>query len=117
MGYVGCLRGISFVDDKKVKIKGSEVNYSLRIIERILGQQQMSELKQSATSSRMPHSSIGTGWQTRTARSDPHLSNELSKDLSKIVEVLIKPTQTNGAPEDEQSQQKFKKKRKRSQRL
>jgi len=110
-------RGISFVDHKKVKIKGSEVNYSLRTIERMLGRQPISELKQSATGSRMPHSSTGTAWQTGTARSDQHFLNELSKELSRIVDVLIKPTQTNGAPDNEQSQQKFKKKRKRMHRL
>lgn len=110
-------RGISFVNDKNVKLKGSEVNYSLRTIERILEQQQISELKQSANGSRMPLTLMGTAWQPGTARSDQHFSNELSKDLSKIVEVLMKPTQSNGAPDDEQSQQKFKKKRKRSHRL
>jgi hypothetical protein len=110
-------RGISFVDDKKVKIKGSEVNYSLRTIERILGQQKNFEMKQSVQGFRMPPTSIGRAWQTGIARSDQHTSDELSKDLSRIVDVLIKPTQTAGAPDDEQTQQKFKKKRKRSHRL
>jgi hypothetical protein len=110
-------RGISFVDDKNVKIKGSEVNYSLRTIEGILGRHQISDLKQYAPGSRMPHNSIGTAWQTRMAYSGQHFSNELSKDVSSMVEGLIKPTQTNGAPGDEQLKQKLKKKRKRSHRL
>jgi hypothetical protein len=29
-------RGIAFIDDKKVKVKGSELNYSLQRIERVL---------------------------------------------------------------------------------
>jgi hypothetical protein len=33
-------RGIAFIDDKKVKIKGSEVGYSLMMIEKILRQKQ-----------------------------------------------------------------------------
>ena len=32
-------RGISFADEKKVKVKGSEVNYSLQTIEKILEKQ------------------------------------------------------------------------------
>ncbi len=34
-------RGISFTDEKKVKVKGSEVNYSLQTIERILERQRI----------------------------------------------------------------------------
>lgn len=39
-------RGISFIDDKKVKIKGSEVGFSLAKIERILQLKQELEIKQ-----------------------------------------------------------------------
>lgn len=38
-------RGIAFVDEKKVRIKGSEVNYSLQTIERILERQRIQELR------------------------------------------------------------------------
>jgi hypothetical protein len=38
-------RGISFIDEKKVKVKGSEVNFSLQIIEKILGDQWTMEKK------------------------------------------------------------------------
>lgn len=110
-------RSISFVDDKKVKIKGSEVHYSLRTIDRILEQQQMYDFKQSAAGSRTPHSSISSYRQSGTFNSDYHSLKDVSKDLSRVVDVLIKPTQTIGAQDDEQSQQKFKKKRKRSHHL
>lgn len=38
-------RGISFVDDKKVKIKGSEVGFSLMYIEKLLHQKQQCAMK------------------------------------------------------------------------
>lgn len=38
-------RGISFIDDKKVKIKGSEIGFSLAKIEKILSQKQRSAIK------------------------------------------------------------------------
>jgi ribosomal protein L22 len=38
-------RGISFIDDKKVKIKGSEVGFSLTKIEKILHQKQQNAMK------------------------------------------------------------------------
>ena len=44
-------RGISFIDSKKVKVKGSEVNYSLQIIERILQKKLIIELKNEKASS------------------------------------------------------------------
>lgn len=39
-------RGITFVDDKKVRVKGSELGYSLMTIEKRLQQNQTQELKQ-----------------------------------------------------------------------
>ncbi len=110
-------RGISFIDDKKVKIKGSEVNYSLRTIGRILEQQKMADLKMSAHSLRIPHSYTSIARSSGPLSSDYEFLKDVSKDLSGIIDVLIKPTQTNGASDDATSQQKFKKKRKRSQRL
>lgn len=100
-------RGISFVDDKKVKIKGSEVNYSLRTIEQILAQQK----------ALVPYSFINPSQQSGTLSSNHHSSNDLSKELSRLLDVLVKPIQTNGAPNDTASQKKFKKKRKRSHHL
>jgi asparagine synthetase B (glutamine-hydrolysing) len=100
-------RGISFLDDKKVKIKGSEVDYSLRTIERILGQQK----------TLVPHSFINPLQQSGTLSTNHRSLNDISKDLSRLVDVLVKPTQTNGAPDDTAPQQKFKKKRKRSHHL
>ena len=38
-------RGISFIDDKKVKIKGSEIGFSLAKIEKILNQKELSARK------------------------------------------------------------------------
>jgi asparagine synthetase B (glutamine-hydrolysing) len=100
-------RGISFVDNKKVKIKGSDVNYSLQTIERILAQQK----------TLVPNPFSPSFQHSRTFSPNHYPSNDISKDLSRLVDVLVKPTQTNGAPDDTASQQKFKKKRKRSHHL
>ncbi|MBX3238890.1 MAG: relaxase/mobilization nuclease domain-containing protein [Chitinophagaceae bacterium] len=39
-------RGITFIDDKKVKVKGSELGYSLMTIQKLLQRSQTQELKQ-----------------------------------------------------------------------
>jgi hypothetical protein len=56
-------RGISFIDNKKVKVKGSEVNFSLQIIERMLQKKLIIELKnekvQSLLSRKLPGSHEG----------------------------------------------------------
>ena len=39
-------RGITYIDDKKVKVKGSDLGYSLMTIEKMLQQNQTQELKQ-----------------------------------------------------------------------
>jgi hypothetical protein len=39
-------RGITFIDDKKVRVKGSELGYSLMTIQKLLQSSQMQELKQ-----------------------------------------------------------------------
>jgi hypothetical protein len=40
-------RGISFIDNKKVKLKGSEIGFSLAKIEKILGQKELLARKNS----------------------------------------------------------------------
>jgi hypothetical protein len=39
-------RGITFIDDKKVKVKGSDLGYSLMTIQKLLQRSQTQELKQ-----------------------------------------------------------------------
>lgn len=47
-------RGISFIDDKKVKIKGSEVGFSLAKIEKILNLKQQLEIKKATQHQKQP---------------------------------------------------------------
>jgi len=51
-------RGISFIDDKKVKIKGSEVDYSLQTIEHILEKQSVLSIAQSTEMEKSSHLNI-----------------------------------------------------------
>jgi hypothetical protein len=110
-------RGISFVDDKKVKIKGSEVNYSLRTIERMLADRKMPDLRQSTYGAKLPYSTSNTYRLSGTLGGDQDFAKNISKDLSRMVDALIKPTQTSGGPDETPPQQKFKKKKKRSHHL
>ncbi len=61
-------RGISFIDDKKVKIKGSEVDYSLQTIEHILEKQSVLSIAQSTEmekSSHLTYKIILSMWKER----------------------------------------------------
>lgn len=107
-------RGISFIDEKNVKVKGSELNYSLRTIERILDEQRIAELKQSIFKPKITDSdTFARSHQHGKSSSEEWLSKAVSTDLSRTLEVLLKPGQTPGAPEEEQTQKLFKKKRQR----
>lgn len=57
-------RGISFIDDKKVKIKGSEIGFSLTKIEKILSQKQHFATKNTGEekNSNRDHQSISTSF-------------------------------------------------------
>jgi hypothetical protein len=95
-------RGISFADEKKVTVKGSEVNYSLATIEKIVAQQQwLQHQKQSSLVVRQ--------------RDDADISSEQSifnSHTENIVQILLKPIPDNEELDRHFLQQKPKKKRK-----
>lgn len=87
-------RGIAFIDDKKVYVKGSELGYSLKTIERILEQNKLKRdhriiphhIQQTAKTFANLQS-LGN----RVDLKDTHKFNELSKAIGE----LIKPEEDN----------------------
>lgn len=81
-------RGISFADEKKVKVKGSGLGYSLQAIERILEKKAMLQEKPAIAGT-------GSALQLSTpAYKDNSLPDNIQKDTEKIIELVIKPEQT-----------------------
>lgn len=99
-------RGIAFIDDKKVKIKGSEVGYSLMTIVRMLSQKQEQRLlppMEKNASGQMPKekqptdsNQSGNAGQ-KTVEKMPAKEKELpllDKHKNNMMEVLLKPERT-----------------------
>jgi DNA-binding transcriptional MerR regulator len=96
-------RGISFIDDKKVKIKGSEVGFSLAKIEKILHLKQQLKMKQGKQKlreeaiERVINKHAHTPVQKlllKTAHSDRQDDFEvfeLEKELQSLLNDLLKP--------------------------
>jgi hypothetical protein len=98
-------RGISFVDDKKVKIKGSEVGFSLMKLEKIFSvknelrdmQKNQKDIRIEQLQSTKTGIQISAGDNIKTAR--PELENvhqplrvvELEKQLSDLILDVMKP--------------------------
>ncbi|OQP65855.1 relaxase [Niastella vici] len=80
-------RGIAFIDNKKVKIKGSEVGYSLMTIERLLSQEQTQKLVRKAQQGEPE----GLPKQKQTGA-----SNSSGKGVQKVVEKM--PEKQNEIP-------------------
>ncbi|GAA4930286.1 relaxase/mobilization nuclease domain-containing protein [Mucilaginibacter defluvii] len=111
-------RGISFMDDKKVKVKGSEVGFSLAKIEKILALQQ--ELSKVKTTQQLPANvpvTISDGRIYAPDRSTGQPLQEIKSasqhHLERLLEILLKPEQDDGNYNyDLQRAMKKKKKRK-----
>jgi hypothetical protein len=99
-------RGISFADEKKVTVKGSQVNYSLGTIEKILAQQQW--LQTQKQSNQVIRQSI-----QQDMSSHHSIFNNHKEDM---LDVLMKPLPNNEQVDKHFLQQKPKQKR-RSQHL
>lgn len=102
-------RGIAFIDDKKVKIKGSEVGYSLMTIERLLSQKQTQKLVQGTkkgetielSKQKQTWTSIGSG---KASEKDIEKLPEKQNDMpltgtykNQLLEALLKPEPENDA--------------------
>jgi hypothetical protein len=91
-------KGISFIDDKKVKIKGSEVGYSLATIERMLENLKLLQTREGVKQilSNKPLKPVENDIkEISEAKQKDILNNNssLAENLSKTIDDLIKPEQ------------------------
>ncbi len=96
-------RGIAFIDEKKVKIKGSEVGFSLMKIEKIFAlKEQLKQKKSSAKyqkkPSLLPKNSDGHQlylYQEKTimGHQETKYANDLAKQINSLIGTLMDPTQ------------------------
>ncbi|MEJ7821158.1 MAG: relaxase/mobilization nuclease domain-containing protein [Chitinophagaceae bacterium] len=101
-------RGIAFIDNKGVYIKGSSVGYSLATIEKIL--QQSPVQKQVFISGQQQKDSfIKTRLQYQALSQIKGLSKEIKTGADKSLDILLKPAITN----DQLPHQLIKKKKKK----
>jgi hypothetical protein len=116
-------RGISFIDDKKVKIKGSEVGFSLMKIEQILALQQELAIRQKE---RMQTQQQGEGTKPHTSRhrliiepfprsvEKPAPVIQTESQIGSLLSKLLEPVpQMGGAEPYELSEEYLKRKRKK----
>jgi len=104
-------RGISFADEKKVIVKGSELNYSLQTIEKILARQSlMQENKQVHRAMLQLKQEVA-----KTGELSHEKSN--TEGLSKIIEEVMKPELAKEELNKYFQQQKRKKKKHQSHHL
>ena len=92
-------RGISFIDDKKVKIKGSEVGYSLQKIQQDLNFLQRLKTDReffNQVNERKPLRSLAETVSNLLISRDDNISlaGQLKQDVSETVDALLKPQQT-----------------------
>lgn len=109
-------RGIAFIDDKRVYVKGSEIEFSLQTIERVLAQQNQKSLLHQPPVGLMKQSSNQTEKNIVTNRERIHdrlkTSHNLSNNINKTVDELLK-TKEDADYMPHQLQQKKKKKQQR----
>jgi len=115
-------RGICFIDDKKVKIKGSEVGFSLMKIEQILALKQELALRQKENLQRQqpdgtkPHTSSHRLSINPFPRSEgkPAPVIRTEKQITSLLSKLLEPVpQMGGAEPYELTEEYLKRKRKR----
>lgn len=109
-------RGISFIDDKKVKIKGSEVGFSLAKIEKIFDLQRQLKIKKSLRKAepdllpklrperaQKPLTATQSLLAKHSRKNDPErfAIEEIEKQISSLLYDLLKPEQIHDsiAPE------------------
>ncbi|HVI48030.1 MAG TPA: relaxase/mobilization nuclease domain-containing protein [Chitinophaga sp.] len=120
-------RGISFIDSKKVKIKGSEVGFSLAKIEQILQlkqeldsaqeKQKKYELAVRQEIAKMPSYTPAQKLIRRTrekALMSQSLFTKIIQELIKLLSVLLKPEYTSNHMPFELTQAGFKKRKEKN---
>ncbi len=85
-------RGISFIDNKKVKVKGSEVNFSLQSIERLLQGKLIIGFKNEKIQSLLSRNNPGNHeGKLLLKRKDVHLITDQNKDVIEEFKILMRP--------------------------
>jgi len=99
-------RGISFVDDKKMKVKGSDIGYSLATVEKILGQslEKRSQLYSRLQQDIKLNTSKDKSFLTANSASGSNIYPE------NILTILLRPEQENSFTPKELLQKKRKRK-------
>jgi len=87
-------RGIAFIDEKKVYLKGSELGYSLKTIERILEQNRLNVSHQNMLHQRQHMDKLTVDLQPFSNKNDM-TENHKSNELSKAMTDLLKPEENN----------------------
>jgi hypothetical protein len=108
-------RGISFIDNQKVKIKGSEVGFSLATIDRVLHLKRQLKIKQS---DRAEQENTQTSTLYKSGLIQKHTKveyerspfSQIEKELSGLLYQLFKPEQVEQQVEQELLEEVKKKK-------
>jgi len=107
-------RGISFTDNKKMQVKGSELGYSLSTIEKILGYslEKRQQLHQQLEQKRKQVIVTKEQKQSKYTSSDKskNMEQERKIDLSKALEILLRPERDHSQTPHELLQKKRKRK-------
>jgi hypothetical protein len=115
-------RGIAFEDDKKVRVKGSEVEYSWQTIERTLAKNNRLVLHQENKITRkQARKKVSLGMNHRSVPVQPrqvprHPGEEVAAGLSKLVHILFRPEREMGMGQDiweQEERRRLQRKRKR----
>jgi Relaxase/Mobilisation nuclease domain len=116
-------RGVAFEDEEKVRVKGSEVGYSLATIERILAQNRLALLRESMAQKRRetnqqnrqkPRNGLGDRKPPVKAASftDP-VSQGPQGGLSKLIQIILTQEPAGGPGLSPYEQDEFRQKKKR----
>ncbi|MES2330724.1 MAG: relaxase/mobilization nuclease domain-containing protein [Bacteroidota bacterium] len=104
-------RGIAFVDPKKVYVKGSEIGYSLSVIEKLLDKslaekQRLFDLQKSQEKSQL------LSHVPRMKEKSKNQNHEIKQDFSKAIEILLRAEEMRQQTPHELLPKKRKKKSK-----
>ncbi|MGN6213656.1 relaxase/mobilization nuclease domain-containing protein [Parafilimonas sp.] len=105
-------RGIAFIDEKKVYVKGSDLGYSLRVIERILEQNKLKPNQKAMLYHRPISGNKSLSVPSSTSKSNAENIHYRTNELSKVMHELIKPERDNMRLPDEELLPKRRKQKK-----
>lgn len=104
-------RGISFIDDKKFKVKGSDLNYSLQTIERMLEKQQLFRQSKPDSNQLLNRKFSVSKLEDLLPKKSFSNTENLKKDISETLYDIMKPEQNQQHLINELLPKKRKKKR------